>query len=228
MKLDKQTVEIFANLSKLNPGIVIKAGNVIKSRAAHATVPVVKVEFSQVQFPQDFALYDLNKFLSVLSFLNDPELSFTQSHLQISDPNGRNATIRFTQPTMVKHVDYSKELSVDSIGVDGQFDLSVENLKYLVKAAGAFNAPELAFVGNGEKIFVTTNDSKNDGIDKFEIEVGTTDKKFKIIINVSFLQLLSRSYTVKFSFKGLIEFHSSNEHNTIQYWITADEKSKVS
>lgn len=225
MKLDKETTEILSNFAKINPGLVFKKGNVVMTVPDKNSTPIVKVEFASVQFPRDFALYNIQRFLSLASLFVDPTLSFTETDVLISDQGGRSAKLRYASPSIIVHPDYDDEAVFDK---DLVFELTEANLKYITKAAAVFAAPEIAIIGNGQKITVSTFDSTNSGVDKFSVEVGETDRKFTIIINAATFGFLNRSYTVSMSFRGLIEFRSENEHNTITYWITASEKSKIS
>jgi hypothetical protein len=226
MELDKQTIEIISSLKTINPGLVFKAGNVLKARHFQAEVPIVKVMFASVNFPQDFAVYDIGKLLSINSLFTDPEISFDQeNYVTLSDGVKRSASIRLTDPSMINHFSYEKEVRMPD--ADIEFTLEESDLKYLLKAAGAFNTPEFVIKNAKGKMIISTNNSNNPSVDAFEIEVGETDKSFNIIVEATYLQLLIRSYKVKVSFKGLLEFTSENEHNTLQYWITASQKSKV-
>lgn len=227
MQLDKPTIDIIHNFAKLNPGLVFKAGNVVMTKSNNAEVPIVRVEFAKVQFPVDFALFNLQKFLSVYSMLNQPTLEFTNTHLIISDPEKRSAKIRFTAPGLIRAPNYDKQIDINRTGVDFEFELSETNLKYLDKAISAFSAPEIALIGDGDNVTLGTDSASNDGVDKFSINVGKSDRVFKIFLSSQHLNLLSRSYTVRVSFKGLWEFHSEIEHNTIKYWVTMSEKSKI-
>ena len=81
MKLSKDTIEVLKNFYDINQSIVVKKGNklktvnTLKNILAHATV---KEDFSK-----DFAIYDLSKFLGLLSALEDPELEFNEKYVTV-------------------------------------------------------------------------------------------------------------------------------------------------
>ncbi len=222
MKLSEETKEIITTIRNINPGCVFRAGNVIKAKQHRAAVPVIKAVIAE-HFPRDFAIFDLKKFMSMFQLLDDPELEFTDEEIIFTDDNGRSATMRYASETVIDHIDYAKNVSLPT--VDQTFVLSDVDFKAIRQAASSFMAPEIAFIGNGKTLSVVTNDSKNSGTDKFKIELGKTDKKFKVILNTEHLQFLVKTYTVQISFKGILQFSTQDEKLT--YWITMSEKSKV-
>ena len=85
MKLSKHTLSMLKNFSDINMSIEIKEGNVLR------TVSVQKNILAQAEledsFPQDFAIYELNRFLGAVSLSDDPEFRF----------NGKSANIGTTR-----------------------------------------------------------------------------------------------------------------------------------
>ena len=70
MKLSNDTREVLKNYASINANLLVTTGNRIatmsqmKNIVSTATVPDT--------FDSDFAIYDLNEFLSALSLFNDP------------------------------------------------------------------------------------------------------------------------------------------------------------
>ena len=85
MKLSKHTLNMLKNFSDINMSIEIKEGNILR------TVSVQKNILAQAEledsFPQDFAIYELNRFLGAVSLFDDPEFQF----------NGKSANIGTTK-----------------------------------------------------------------------------------------------------------------------------------
>ena len=77
--------------------------------------------------------------------------------------------------------------------------------------------------GDGIKVFLVSTDTKNDSSDEFRREVGTTDKEFQIVFKIENMKLLSGSYDVGISSKGIAHF--SHEHSKLQYWIATEQNS---
>ena len=68
MKLSKHTLNMLKNFSDINMSIEIKKGNLLR------TVSVQKNILAQAkledEFPKDFAIYELNRFLGAVSLLS--------------------------------------------------------------------------------------------------------------------------------------------------------------
>lgn len=81
MKLSENTINILKNYSVINPSLLVKPGNVL------STVSPVKSIFAKAtveeNFPSQFAIYELSKFLGVVSLFNEPELDFGEKQMTI-------------------------------------------------------------------------------------------------------------------------------------------------
>ena len=77
--MQERTIEILKNFAGINQGLLIKKGNRLR------TISVMKNVFAVAEipdeFPRDFALYDLNEFLSTWSLLSKPDLEFKEDHI---------------------------------------------------------------------------------------------------------------------------------------------------
>jgi len=87
MRLSKETYNILKNFAAINSNILIKPGNILK------TVSAGKNIFAEAKVVEDFdvpvPIWDLNKFLGVVSMFNNPDLEFHDTHVVIT--NGRSS-----------------------------------------------------------------------------------------------------------------------------------------
>jgi len=71
MKLSKRTLKKKKNFSTINQSILIKPGNMLE------TISNVKDVYAKAsideEFDKEFAIYDMNEFLGVVSLFEDPE-----------------------------------------------------------------------------------------------------------------------------------------------------------
>ena len=71
------------NFSDINMSIEVKAGNILR------TVSVQKNILAQAEldttFPQDFAIYEVNRFLGAASLFDDPEFTFGEKSVKIGN-----------------------------------------------------------------------------------------------------------------------------------------------
>ena len=141
MKLSKHTLSMLKNFSDINMSIEIKEGNILR------TVSVQKNILAQAEledsFPQDFAIYELNRFLGAVSLFDDPEFRF----------NGKSANIGTTRHS----VDYvycdpsmivtPPENNITFPDPEVKFTLSQDALSQIMKASNVLGTPEIAIEG---------------------------------------------------------------------------------
>ena len=91
MKLSNETVTVLKNFSTINQNLVIKTGSDISTMSAMKNI-VAKAKVKE-SFPKDFAIYDLNEFLSCLSLFEKPDLEFDDDFVIITeDGNSRKSS----------------------------------------------------------------------------------------------------------------------------------------
>jgi hypothetical protein len=148
----------------------------------------------------------------------DPDLSFTDRYVKISDSTGRSVNYTFADETTIK-TPPDKEIKLPS--VDVTFQLTNANLTDILKALGVLSLPEFAVVGDGSNVSLQAIDSKNPSGDVYSIDVGTTDKNFRAIFKVENIKVIPGDYTVNLSSKGISHFESPEA----EYWIAIEATS---
>lgn len=217
MKLSEKTLNILKNFSTINPSIKISAGSVLSTISPTKTI-LAKATTDDV-FVQSFCIYDLSQFLGTLSMFESPEIEFKDTHVVIK--SGRqNVVFRFADESLIKVVPPSKELSFPVSDVS--FDLQSADLTSVVKAAGVLTLPEIAFVGENGKLFIRTVNTKDVGSNKFDVEIGQTDKNFTAVFKNEYLmKLTAGSYKVDISSLKISRFVGDG----ITYWISIESNS---
>ena len=100
MKLTTGTQSILKNFSTINQNLMVKAGSTLSTMSAMKNI-VAQAEVSE-KFPQDFAIYDLNEFLSAMSLFEEPELNFEENYVTITQEGSRkNLQYWFSDPEVV-------------------------------------------------------------------------------------------------------------------------------
>jgi hypothetical protein len=217
MKLSNDTLTVLKNFSGINQGIQFKQGKKLTTVSSSKTVLAQAI--LKDEFPQEFCVYDLNEFLSVHSLYKDSEIDFTDSDI-IFKNGKRKGNYRMTAATMIV-TPPDKEITLPS--VDCEFSLSSEDYDSLMKAASVLSSPNIAVQSDGEVVELVTFDAANNAAHTNTIEVGEGNgKKYKIVFKTDNIKLISGSYTVKISFKGI--GHFQNTKDDIQYWIAFEAK----
>ena len=147
----------------------------MKNIVSKATIPDT--------FNNEFAIYDLNEFLSVHSFFQDKsvELLFEDGDEQnVYFKGGRRNLAYRTTPAGVIVTPPEKTLKIEN--PDCSFTLSAEDYAELIKSAKILTLPHIVVKSDGEKVELVVADEKNDGRHNFSIAVGDGNgRTFKIV-----------------------------------------------
>ena len=220
MKLSSETIGVLKNFGNINSGIFLKKGKTIKTVSSHknilaqATIPD--------EIPADFGIYDLNEFLSVVSLHKDDlNLEFDSKNVVISGLKGRSKIkYRSCDATMlVVPPEKTLELSNPEI----QFDLSLEDFRWILDAANVLGSPQISVESDGTKVTLNTLDVSNDSAhtESLELEVEGSGNKYRMVFKTeNFSKVLPGSYEVKISSKGISHF--KNKKTSVEYWITTE------
>ena len=217
MKLSNNTTNILKNFSQINQSILIKEGNKLKTISVMKNI-LAEAEVEE-EFEKDFAIYDLNQFLSGLSLYDAPDLDFGDSYLTIRDGR-RRAKYFFADPDVIVSPP-EKEITLPSRDVC--FTVATQQLDKLLKAASIYQVPDLSAVGRNGKIELVVRDKKNDTSHEFSEEVGETDVEFSFNFKVENIKIIPGAYDVVISSKLLAEF--TNKNTDLKYYIALEPDS---
>ena len=221
MKLSKHTLSMLKNFSDINMSIEIKEGNILR------TVSVQKNILAQAEledsFPQDFAIYELNRFLGAVSLFDDPEFQF----------NGKSANIGTTRHS----VDYvycdpsmivtPPENNITFPDPEVKFTLSQDALSQVMKASNILGTPEIAIEGGphpNDSIRVKALDVNNDSTDTFKVVLDEkSGHTFMFVFKTENMKMIPGNYDVEISSKGISHFTLQGQK--LEYWIATEASS---
>ena len=221
MKLSKHTLNMLKNFSDINMSIEIKEGNILR------TVSVQKNILAQAEledsFPQDFAIYELNRFLGAVSLFDDPEFRF----------NGKSANIGTTRHS----VDYvycdpsmivtPPENNITFPDPEVKFTLSQDALSQIMKASNVLGTPEIAIEGGphpNDGIRLKALDVNNDSTDTFKVVLDEkSGHTFRFVFKTENMKMIPGNYDVEISSKGISHF--TLQGAKLQYWIATESTS---
>ena len=219
MQLSNDTINVLKNFGAINQGILFKKGKVLKTMSSGKNI-LAEVTIKE-DIPTEFGIYDLNKFLSVVSLHKDnPTFEFGDKEVKIVGNKGRSKMkYRFCEPTMIV-TPPEKQLAMPNPEVS--FSLSAEDFDWIMKAAGVLGSPQIAVESDGSKVTITAFDSSDSSAhtDALEVSAGNGDK-FRFIFKTEHLtKLFGGAYDVQISSKGISNF----KHKTVelQYWISTE------
>jgi len=216
MKLTTETISVLKNFSTINANLMVKAGSSLSTMSAMKNI-VAKADVSE-EFPSDFAIYDLNEFLSALSLFGKPDLEFGNDFVIITE-EGTSKSLKYwySDPSVVTTP--SKEISMPSTELT--FNLSSDTLNEITKAAAVIGVPDMAL--SGGKLMVT--DKKNSTANAYEtsLDVGDVAAEYKFWFKVENLKVMPGAYDVEVSSKKISHF--TNTKLGVQYWIALEPES---
>jgi hypothetical protein len=217
MKLDSRTLQVLKNFSTINPSVLFRPGNILKTITPTKTI-LARATLQQ-EFPSQFAIYDLSKFLSVLSLFDDPDLEIGEKSVVIRSGR-KKVNYVFADPNSIVAPKDDKEIRFPE--PDVSFEFTQEQLSDVMKALGVLRQPEIAVTGDGEVITVQTTNSKDPTSDVYSIEVGETNKRFNFIFKAENIKLLPGTYRVDIAAAGISRFTGED----IEYFVAVESNSK--
>ena len=216
MKLSNGTINVLKNFSTINQNLVIKEGSDISTMSAMKNI-VAKAKVEE-DFIKEFAIYDLNEFLSALSLFEKPDLDFQDDYVVITEEgSAKSLKYWYSDPSVVTTP--TKDITMPSNEV--QFDFSSDSLAEITKAASVIGAPDMVL----EKGKLRVTDKKNITANDYatELDVPDSDVDYKFWFKVENLKLLPGSYSVEVSSKNISRFSNSNVD--IEYFIALEPES---
>ena len=221
MKISNRTLDILKNFSEINQSILIKAGkklktvSALKNILAHADV--------EEDFPQDFAIYQLNEFIGVLSTMSNPDLTFHDKYVMLSQENGACTKYFYAEPSVV--ISPEKDIVMPSEEIN--FTLLEKQYNDLLKMSSILQLNDILVKGcpksNGQYLAVTNK--KNDTSNDYSVKVGEdVTEPYKMYFKTENLKMVAGDYNVHISSKGISHFE--NMTVKLDYWIALEPDSK--
>ena len=215
MKINKQTLNTLKNFSDINMSIEVKGGNTLR------TVSVQKNILAEAQvettFPQDFAIYEVNRFLGAASLFDDPDFEFGDKSVKIGNNKYSLDYVYCDRSLIVTPPE--KNITVPDPEV--RFKLTQDTLSQLLKAGNVLGTPEIVVEG-GSPMKVRAMDTNNDSTDTFHVNLDeSSDRTFRFVFKIENLKMVPGDYNVEISSKGIARF----SQNQLQYWIATESSS---
>lgn len=223
MKISNETLAILKNFASINTNIVFKPGEVISTISGAKNI-FAKATVKET-IPNQFAIYDLNSLLAMLTLMENQDISFEDKSLVVSSDKGRfeyfysNPEIVTAAPDgEIEHLDVYK------------FKLAAEDIQMIMKAAAITSAPTISVTSRNQAVTLAVSDRKNDTSNSFKKPLGTAFEEFDIFIAVENLKVIPDAYEVSVAKtqNGKAKFlHFRHQTKDLQYWIAAEPGSVV-
>ena len=221
MELSENTLTTLKNFSGINPNMMIRTGNTIKTISEARTV-LARATVAE-EFPVDFGIYDLNEFMGVLGLVDKPSLKFQDEFVIVNDSTGRSKVKYFysSEDTLTTP---QKDITMPEANVT--FTLTNDTMNKLKRAASTLGHSEISISGKDGVLSLSVVDSQNMTSNAFSIDVdGEFDSNatFNFILSTNNLKILPGDYEVQISSKLITQF--SHKSLDVKYWIALEKSS---
>lgn len=223
MKFSNETLTLLKNFASINTNIIFKQGDVV------STISNLKNIFAKATIkeaiPNEFAIYDLNSLLAMLTLMENQDVEFSDKSLVVTSDKGRFEYF-YSNPEIVTGAPSGE---IEHVAVY-RFNLKAEDIQMLMKAATITGAPTVSVTCKNQTVEISISDRKNDTASNFKKVLGTSFENFDVFIAVENLKVIPDAYEVSVAKtqNGKAKFlHFKHESRQLQYWIACEPGSVV-
>lgn len=216
MKLSAKTQDVLKNFASINDSLVFRAGT--EQRTLSPQSNILAVATLDDNFPQEFAILGLGRFLSVVSLFDNTELTFNEKWVTISGSGKASTRYVYADPSMVNK---APDKNIPMPSSDVEFELNTDVLEKVIKAAGVMGLDDISVVGDGNELVIRAHDKKNNTSDDYKLALGATDKTFNLDFKAENFKILPGTYKVTLSAKRLSKLEGAG----VSYWLAAEASS---
>jgi len=217
MKISKPTANILKNFATINNNLLVREGRSLKTMSVQKNI-VASTSVPE-QFPQDFGIYDLQEFLSVVDLFEDPEFDFNDKFVTIKEGKKKIKYFAASESVLVFP---TKDIVMPS--EDVAFTLTAGSLQTVLKAASVLSAEDLTLVGEGGTISIKVHDKKNPTANSFDMDLEVpTEDTFTVNLKISYLKMMPDDYEVVLCKKRISRFKAIKSDLT--YFIAMETDS---
>ncbi|WVX87532.1 DNA polymerase processivity factor [Vibrio phage EniLVp02] len=221
MKLTKNTIEILSAFSAINNSMTLFPGMKIYTQDNNSKI--LASADVDVEFPKEVYIYDLGNFLSALNLVNEPEITFNDTHMTVkaSDGSGSHFNYGYGEAEFMPEV--TKELNFPQDPRNVTCVLQFSSLQKVLKAANTFGVEFLAFStkkGSDKLELRTFGKSNCYSITLAEVP---TDHEYDFVFSIDrFAGFLKETYEVTLNPEGISSFTGAD----VQYYVVMETETK--
>ena len=215
MKINQRTIQILKNFSTINNNLVVKEGSILTT--CNGTQSIAALAKTECEFER-MAIYDLSKFLQVLTLFQEPELEFSDKFVTIKDSTqainytfADSMHLKVPPPGILNIASKFPKTKID-------FDISSEIMDKMMKALSVLRLPDLSFNGDGETITLNGFNPKDSTENTYQIVLGETTETFKAVFNKDNIKIIPGNYNIKITNQGIASFSTDD----INYYIAVE------
>lgn len=223
MKISNETLGVLKNFASINTNIMFRPGTEVRT-ISNAKNIFAKTTIKE-DIPNEFAVYDLNSLLAMLTLIDKQEVEFSDKSLIVSSDKGKFEYF-YSNPEIVTCAPTNE---IEHVSVYS-FKLMAEDVQMIMKAAAITAAPTISITSKQQSVILSVGDRKNDTASNFKKSLGTSFENFDVFIAVENLKVIPDAYEVSVAKtpNGKAKFlYFKHESKQLQYWIACEPGSVV-
>lgn len=226
MKISNKTLSLLQSFAQISSNLLVKPGKKLATRNAVNSIQARAVV--DETFPQQFAIYDLNQLLSLISVSQNPDIEFGEKSLTIRSENGGQIEYFYADESLVTAPNENPPQLEDVY----TFKLTASDIQTIIKTASIVSATMLNIVSEKGKVTLTINDPKHITSHSYKKPLGDSSVSFNVKMAIDSFKVVADEYNVRVAHavaktgKVLVFFFESTSSD-LTYLIAADSTSKV-
>lgn len=216
VNFSKNTLSILKNFASLNSNLLVKPGNVIKTITPSKNgMAVATVEEN---FDVEFGIWDLNKFLGVISLFNNPSFTFGEKSVKIKNGGSSVVNYYYSEPRLLSVP--TKDVIMPQVNVS--IILTEKQFSELQKAASVMQLPDLSFTTDGSSIVAMVSDLSDPTSNTYKVivEESWDGADFLFHFKMENIKIFPGDYTINFAKNVVGEF--VNKNISLKYWFAME------
>ena len=216
MKISKTTMEVLKNFASINSNILVRKGNVLSTISTGVNI-FSRAEVTET-FDREFAIYDLNSLLALLTMMEDTDVDFGEDCITISKDTSEFKYYYADKTIIVAAPD--KTIEVDN---HYEFNLTATMIDTMKRAAAVISAPMLSVVAKNGMVKMSVGDPSTPRSNTYTQDIGEFEGEFDCRIPIENFKIISANYVTVLSKKKFM--YLSND--TTKYWLALDPNSQI-
>jgi len=226
MKISNKTLSLLQSFAQISSNLLVKPGKKLATRNAVNSIQARAVV--DETFPQQFAIYDLNQLLSLISVSQNPDIEFGDKSLTIRSENGGEIEYFYADESLITAPNENAPTLEDIY----TFKMTGNDIQTIIKTASIVSATMLNIVSERGKVTLSINDPKNSTSHSYKKPLGDADVSFNVKMAIDSFKVVPDEYNVRVANavaktgKVLVFFFEATGSD-LTYLIAADSSSKV-
>lgn len=226
MKISNKTLSLLQSFAQISSNLLVKPGKKLATRNAVNSIQARAVV--DETFPQQFAIYDLNQLLSLISVSQNPDVEFGDKSLTIRSENGGEIEYFYADESLITAPNENAPTLEDIY----TFKMTGNDIQTIIKTASIVSATMLNIVSERGKVTLSINDPKNSTSHSYKKPLGDADVSFNVKMAIDSFKVVPDEYNVRVAHavaktgKVLVFFFEATGSD-LTYLIAADSSSKV-